>query len=325
MTTTEAPVSPSREQFLAERRKGLGGSDVAAILRLDNRKTALQVYLEKVGLPAGESTGAALRRGNFMEAALLRRYAAECRPERMDGATPLQDGWRRGNLDGRAHFADGTVHTVEAKSVNRRIFRDEWGDPWTDEVPDRALVQGLWYANLDQASTVVDFAVCVMPDDPDEVLGLTADEVMAVSEFHVFQCERLPEVEQNMIETARSFWHDHVLAQVPPECQPGTEDVGLRWPATVKEKGRSLTPEQIELVERYKAIGEQDSERKKLREHLRDQILIIAQDAEYLLGPDGSPWLSMKHEKRAGYTVAPSSCRPVRFTQWFNRAHKVST
>lgn len=315
----------TREQFIAERRKGLGGSDVAAILRLDNRKTALQVYLEKVGLPAGEPTGAALRRGNFMEAALLRRYAAECRPEKMDGATPLQDGWRRGNLDGRAHFADGTVHTVEAKSVNRRIFRDEWGEPWSDQVPDRALVQGLWYANLDQVSTVVDFAVCVMPDDPDEVLGLTADEVMAVSEFHVFQCERRPTLETNLIDVARSFWHDHVLPKIPPECQPGTEDVGLRWPETVKDKGRPLTPEQIELVSRYKSIGEQDSERKKLREHLRDQILIIAQDAEYLLGPDGSPWLSMKHEKRAAYSVAASTSRPVRFTRWFNKAHKANS
>ena len=124
-----------------------------------------------------------------------------------------------------------------------------------------------------------------------------------------------------MIDTARSFWHDHVLAQIPPECQPGTEDVGLRWPSAVKDKGLRLTPEQIELVERYKAIGEQDSERKKLREHLRDQILIIAQDAEYLLGPDGSPWLSMKHEKRAGYTVEASTSRPVRFTKWWNRAH----
>ena len=42
----------TREQFLRERRSGIGGSDVAAILGLSRWKTAYQVWQEKTGRAA---------------------------------------------------------------------------------------------------------------------------------------------------------------------------------------------------------------------------------------------------------------------------------
>ena len=38
----------NREEFLLERKKGIGGSDVAAIIGVSPWKTALGVYLDKV-------------------------------------------------------------------------------------------------------------------------------------------------------------------------------------------------------------------------------------------------------------------------------------
>ncbi len=41
--------APDRASFLAQRREGIGGSDVAAILGLDRYRTPSQVYMEKIG------------------------------------------------------------------------------------------------------------------------------------------------------------------------------------------------------------------------------------------------------------------------------------
>ena len=43
-----AIVRSPRDAWLAERRKGIGASDVAAILGEDPRRSALSVYAEKI-------------------------------------------------------------------------------------------------------------------------------------------------------------------------------------------------------------------------------------------------------------------------------------
>lgn len=322
-------IDQTREQFLAERRKGMGGSDVAAALGLDYteneegrrryRKTPYQLYLEKVeALDDHVGKAAAVRRGNFLEAAVLARYAKEVKPETLEPRIPFDvDGWRRGNMDARAVFAGGNRRTVEVKTVNRHVFRKDWGDPWTDEVPDRALCQGLWYAALDQ-SDIVDFAVVVIPDDPDEVLGLSAEEVVAISQFHVFQAQRAPEVEASIIEQARSFWFDNVLAHVPPACT-NADDVELRWPRSISEAGKPIDEAVLKLVDRYAAVTDLAKHAQKEREELKERLLIFAGGCEYLLGPDGSPWVQMKTEPRSSYVVPACTPRVLRLTKWWNK------
>ena len=58
----------TREQFLRERRSGIGGSDVAAILGLSRWKTAYQVWQEKTGRAAiDEGDNERLHFGNVLE------------------------------------------------------------------------------------------------------------------------------------------------------------------------------------------------------------------------------------------------------------------
>ena len=59
-TIARADVARSRDEWLAARAGGIGGSEVGAIMdfyfpgnvRLDSRKTALDVYLAKIGQAA---------------------------------------------------------------------------------------------------------------------------------------------------------------------------------------------------------------------------------------------------------------------------------
>ena len=304
-----------REQFVADRRKGIGGSDCAAIIGLDPRKTRYQLWREKMGLD-GDVSGPAMRRGSFLERAILSRYQATVAPATMDRTVQLVDGWRRCNVDAVAQSNDGTRKVVEAKSVNRNVFRSDWGDPWTDEVPDRALCQGLWYAAI-AGVDAIDFPVCVIPDDPDMVLGCTADEVLAVSEFHVFQVRRNPVVEGILLQQATVFWNEYVLAQVPPDAET-IEDVNLRWPQT---NGNVKPGEPIRaLLELYQSECDAKNEHSKAAEKLRERILLYAQDAEAIVAVDGkTPWLTCKTSPRDAYTVQATTTRTLRFTKWWKR------
>lgn len=311
-------IAPEREAFLAERRKGLGGSDVAAIMGLDSRRTPYQVWCEKVGKELPDiGKPHAMRRGNFLEAAVLRRYAKEVQPAEIVPQVPhvADGGWRRGNQDARIVMPDGKRRCLEIKTVNKHVHRADWGDPWTDEVPDRALCQGLWYGNLDQ-SDLVEWAVLVIPDDPDEVLGLSADEVVEASQLHIYQASRAPEVEASLIETAKAWWERHVLGAEPPEAQ--VDDVPLRWPGHVAGVTKPAADVMAKLV-RYQRLGQIESTAKEAREELRGELLLYLQDAEALVGPNGDPLFTAKTQQRAAYSVKAGESRVLRFTKHWTK------
>lgn len=314
----------TRDQFLAERAKGIGGSDVAAAAGYDPKKTRYQLWREKRGMP-DPSTGKpyAMRRGNFLEPAILRRYAEVVQPAKLELAIPHAKGWRRGNQDGRATFADGSRVVVEAKSVNANVFRftkqpeNQWGEPWSDEVPRRALCQGLWYGALDDAQ-LIDFAVMVVPEDPDEVLGLTADEVVAVSEFHVFRAPRSVEVEGHLIEEAATLWQMVIDGVEPDPMTP--DDVDLRWPVSVPDSMKIATPEVLKTIvafEKAKAMAKEFGARS---EQLRDELKLFAEGNEAICADDGqTPYLTMKSQTTAAHMRRESTSRPVKFTKWFEK------
>ena len=75
--TTELVVSTknlSRSDWLAHRRTGIGGSDAAALLGLHPYKTALDVYLDKVGLRPEEEAGEAAYWGTVLEPVVAQRF-----------------------------------------------------------------------------------------------------------------------------------------------------------------------------------------------------------------------------------------------------------
>lgn len=333
-TSIHLDAVAARAAFLAERRKGIGGSDCGAIVGLDPRRTRYGLWREKRGLPDNDDgKPAARRRGNYLEAAILRRYAEVVKPASMEPGiahAANEGGWRRGNQDARAVLVEGKRVAVECKSVNRNVLQhtqdpnQQWGQPWSDEVPQRHLCQGLWYANLDDAD-LIDFPVLVMPDDPDEVLGLTADEVVAVSEFRVYRAMRNRDVEAWLIDEARKFWFDHVVANVAPELELGTGDVDLRWPISVPKTAKPLDDEKLLVIaRRFHRVSEARNKLTKLREHLREHLQLFAEGAEALTDPrhPNTPWVTLKTQKRAGYPMPPTTSLVVQTTKWFARAHR---
>lgn len=215
---------------LAERRQGITATDVPAILGLHPYRSAIDVWLEKMGedVPcAGDPD--VLEMGLELEAPVRRIYARrqscvvgvvgtmQHRLVPHHKATP--DGLvLRGDTPGGRVLHPPFPHIdlqrgLECKSHSVR-FRDEYGEPGTDEVPEHELLQCAWGMH-----------VCELPRWD---LALIMDNRM-----RIYHTERNLELEAMLVDAADRFWRDHVLAKKPPApdgSRQYTEWLRRRWP-----------------------------------------------------------------------------------------------
>lgn len=133
--------SRDRAAWLRARRRGMTGSEVAAILNLHPYKSALEVYAEKIGADVANDVGEVALWGQLFEPAILQEYA------RRTGRTVVPSGellqsrvreWWLVTLDGIA--LDGAPAwavgpgVVEAKTTGL-------GAAWHEEIPAYVQVQ----------------------------------------------------------------------------------------------------------------------------------------------------------------------------------------
>jgi putative phage-type endonuclease len=121
------------DQQRAFRKQYLGSSDAAAVLGLDPYRSAADIWLDKTGLDEGFAGNEATDRGNLLEPAVLAWFAQETGKELLRPSTFVSDPlcW---NPDAMLSGTEG----VEAKTTTST---EDWGEPGSDEVPDRVVVQ----------------------------------------------------------------------------------------------------------------------------------------------------------------------------------------
>jgi len=236
----------TRDEWLAARRTGIGGSDIAAILGLSPWRTPLDVYLDKVdGREAPETEP--MRWGRLLEDVIAREYAlrAGVRIQRINTIirAPSRD-WAIASLDRvvvpagtRARIYKGELRgaegALECKSVNA-YAAGQWGrDDDPDAVPIHHAAQCMWYLG---------------------VTGLPWCDVAALiggQRLIIRRIERDEETIRAMFERAERFWFEHVVPRVPPA--PATaRDAAALWPA---DNGEALEADE-ELLAAYNAARE---------------------------------------------------------------------
>lgn len=180
--------------WLEERRKGVGGSDVAAIVGLSPWKTAFDVWEEKLGLRESSIMTPAMRYGTLMEPVIRQWYSDETGRSVRLPIKILQHGkypFMLANLDGVTD--DGRV--IEIKTAHSS---QDWGEPGSDEIPDYYRTQVEHYlcvTGLEVADVVVSF-------------GGTMPVIYTV--------EADKELHEELIEREAEFW-ELVETKTPPE------------------------------------------------------------------------------------------------------------
>lgn len=150
-----------RPEWLDVRRKGIGGSDAAAICGLSQWRTPLAVWLEKVAAPDApddEDSEAALW-GRLLEPVVADETAArtgvELFPVDAVLAHPLRS-WQLASVDRGARRPTGELGVYEGKTAGY-WSADDWS---ADQVPEPYLLQGMHYLAVTGLGWVM-FAVLI--------------------------------------------------------------------------------------------------------------------------------------------------------------------
>jgi putative phage-type endonuclease len=143
------PADADRDTWLTARRNGIGSSDVAAILGVADRNTAVHVYRDKRGELVDDAGEAALW-GHILEEPIAREWARRQKSviQRVGLVAHVDEPWRMATLDRQVLECpmDRTVRTRCALEVKcRSAFK---AHRWRSDVPDDVLAQVAWQMSI---------------------------------------------------------------------------------------------------------------------------------------------------------------------------------
>ena len=249
-----------REQWLELRKKGIGGSDSAAIVGLDRYRSPFDVYADKLGLRPEIPDNEAMRQGRDLEQYVAERFMEATGKKVRRRNAMLQHPEYSFMIADIDRWVVGENAGFEAKTtsvLNRAKFSQ-------GEFPPRYYVQCMHYMAVTGAERWY-LAVLVLNKS-----------------FHVFTIERDEAEIQALIEAEKDFWENHVLKQIPP-APDGSE--------ATSEVIKQLFPEARESAEialfgyegKIQQYLELDTKVKELeceRDKLRQEIQLVMADAE---------------------------------------------
>ena len=273
--------APTREEFLARRRTGIGGSDISAILGLNPYKSSYSLWLDKTGRSVDEPDADAAERmywGSTLEDVVAGHYAksrgvriqrintqlrhADCpiAVANIDRAI-VADG-SRARWDEREHRVAGATGLLEVKTAHALAARGaQWGEPGTDEVPQSYWLQCQWYLGIS---------------------GLESAEIAVLfggQRFVVYTIAADRMIFGDLVESAREWWQRHVEADTPPD--PTTEDDARRmWRSHVAGRDRIVDRDVLDDVQELVEVKARIADLESRAQELRDRILPAFQDAE---------------------------------------------
>jgi len=287
----EAQLSQDRSAFLAERQRGIGGSDAPVILGLSTWKTPLELWAQKTGRAREIDDNPILRRGRKLEAVVVSEYEEETgrTVETREGQLTHPDlPWMIGHVDRVILDANrDSLGVLEAKAANVFKIRE-----WDDEAPLVAQVQLQHY-------------LAVMGYPWGSVAGL-----LGGLEFRYQDIDANPEFIANLIEREAAFWK-LVQDDTPPE--PCAADASLLSRLFEAIEGQSITlPDDAIAWDRQRLEASAEIKRlEELKDDADAKLKYALGTAEIGLLPGGGKY-TFKSTTRKSYTVAETTFRTLR-------------
>lgn len=287
----EETAAPTREEWLGQRRTGLGGSDIAAILGISGSPFAVwcsktQPQREDEALPAKR-----LFWGKALERAIAAGYSDLIHePIEFLGEVVMrhpEHQWWIGSPDGRLLNRPVGIE-IKNRGLDQRY---RFGREGTDEIPEEIACQVLHYMPLlswpSTGRIGADyFDVVVLFGGNDHVL---------------YRVHRDADLEAVIAEKGEAFWRKHVETGVPPEIDGSDAAawyVRKRFPRNV-EAIRQPTDEEAALLESYATARHAAEDADAEKERLENLVKLAIGNAEGLaLGKKAVTWKKRKDTEK---------------------------
>lgn len=243
------PVDAPEHVWLAERRKGIGGSDTPVLFGESHGQSLYGLWLDKTGQAEDTATTDAMRRGNWLEPHLADWFSEKTNiPVRRCG---LLVSRHRDHLRTNPDRLSGDGGVVEIKTTGGYT---EAAKEWRNGgIARHAYIQGQQQLAVTGRSHVW-FVVWIDPTP--QIRGPIGRDEPLIAQI---------------LDRADAFWEDNVLSGIAPEFDLATltdEEIALRWPVEIPGtavEARYPTHVQVMLGERadLKARINKDTKRAK--------------------------------------------------------------
>jgi putative phage-type endonuclease len=277
-------VLKTREEWLSDRKRGIGGSDVAAIVGMSKWRTPMDVYLDKIGEIADQPDNPSMLWGRTLEPVVRQHYCNVT-----GDAVALQDSntivqhptipYLLASVDGvilsEAGEPSGILEVKTARTA------DGWGLEWSADIPDHYALQVQHYLCV----TDLDFARVAV--------------LIGGSDFRIYHVPRCPETIDALVQACVTFWKDHVEPRVPPEPATPAEAAArfARGPAV----GEVEAPDDIRAaLEQLRTARERIDEWTLVVDDAKAKVQAFMADREALLvnGKAAATWKLAKAPER---------------------------
>lgn len=288
MTATAAPTvvadttNIARPEWLELRRRGIGGSDAAAICGQSRWTSPFEVWLDKVGmLDDSDHASEAAEWGTILEPVVRTQVAART-GHRIDEvhqmlAHPARP-WQLVNLDGEIADLDAVY---EGKTASAYLA-DDWAD---DKVPDAYVLQGQHALAVTGRARVI-YGV---------LIGGQRLEIRTV--------ERDDELIDHLVTLEAEFW-DMVEARTPPPpdgSKACTDLLAHLWdvtPGAVRTLDADGVAHVEALIGQRREAVEMEALYTEAKADIENQLKVLVGDHEVLAAPSGEALFTWKEQTR---------------------------
>ena len=247
-----------------QRRAGIGGSDIAAIVGLSPYKTSFDLWAEKTNQVSRPAPNKRMRMGKLLEQAIATGYIElSGNPENL---TVVWDDQTRAHPEHPWMLAtpDAHVHAIQRELSGlypfpicgldcKNVALDQahrWGPAGTDEVPQEIVLQFQWYMEFENIDR------------------WDAAMLLGGNDLRIYTVPRDKEIGAFLVDQGERWWKRHIIEGVQPEIgasEGARRFLRERFPRNVKNL-RQATAEEITLIRAYSwasktlKIAEEDHE-----------------------------------------------------------------
>ncbi|AUS15131.1 YqaJ viral recombinase family nuclease [Bacillus velezensis] len=255
----------SRDEWLLERRKGIGGSDASVILGLNKWRTAFELWLDKTGqVPVSESASEAAYFGSILEDIVAKEFEVRSGKKVRRKKSMLKHPEHDFILANVDRMIVGEKAILECKTTSAYNLK-EWEN---DEIPADYIVQVQHYLGvLGPEYKKAYFAVLI-----------------GGNKFVWKEIERDDELIEMIFTAEVEFWNTAVLGGVAPALDGSSaaeEYLKKRYAETESNKVIDLTAVNRERIKQYLQLKESIAELQLQAKELENQIKHEMKEAEY--------------------------------------------